>query len=124
MVVTFMMANAIMVITAVFFFLVLATASAALPLLANAVSEVIVAIVIGSQKCGGGEAVGEAWRAGRQGGWQGQERGRAGVAGNADVSTASLSLNAARTQAVDALSSYQGAKVALARAVGSVTALP
>ena len=66
----------------------------------------------------------EALRLAQQEVSQAQERFRAGVAGNADVFTASLSLNSARTQAVDALSSYQSAKVALARAVGSVTALP
>lgn len=70
------------------------------------------------------EAVREALRLAQQEVAQAQERFRAGVAGNADVITASLSLNSARTQAVDALSSYQSAKVALARAVGSVTALP
>jgi outer membrane protein len=70
------------------------------------------------------DAVREALRLAQQEVAQAQERFRAGVAGNADVITASLNLNSARTQAVDALSSYQGAKVALARAVGSVTALP
>jgi outer membrane protein len=70
------------------------------------------------------EAVREALRLAQQEVAQAQERFRAGVAGNADVITASLSLNSARTQAVDALASYQGAKVALARAVGSVTSLP
>jgi outer membrane protein TolC len=70
------------------------------------------------------DAVREALRLAQQEVAQAQERFRAGVAGNADVITASLSLNTARTQAVDALSSYQGAKVALARAVGSVTSLP
>ena len=70
------------------------------------------------------DAVREALRLAQQEVAQAQERFRAGVAGNADVITASLSLNSARTQAVDALASYQGAKVALARAVGSVTALP
>ena len=70
------------------------------------------------------DAVREALRLAQQEVAQSQERFRAGVAGNADVITASLSLNSARTQAVDALSSYQSAKVALARAVGSVTALP
>jgi outer membrane protein TolC len=70
------------------------------------------------------DAVREALRLAQQEVAQAQERFRAGVAGNADVITASLSLNSARTQAVDALSSYQSAKVALARAVGSVTALP
>jgi outer membrane protein len=70
------------------------------------------------------DAVREALRLAQQEVAQAQERFRAGVAGNADVITASLSLNSARTQAVDALASYQGAKVALARAVGSVTTLP
>ncbi|MEO7038514.1 MAG: TolC family protein [Gemmatimonadaceae bacterium] len=70
------------------------------------------------------DAVREALRLAQQEVAQAQERFRAGVAGNADVFTASLSLNSARTQAVNALSSYQGAKVALARAVGSVTGLP
>ena len=70
------------------------------------------------------DAVREALRLAQQEVAQAQERFRAGVAGNADVITASLTLNSARTQAVDALASYQGAKVALARAVGSVTALP
>jgi outer membrane protein TolC len=55
---------------------------------------------------------------------QAQERFRAGVAGNADVITASLGLNASRTQLVDALAAYQGARVALARAQGIVTELP
>jgi outer membrane protein len=54
---------------------------------------------------------------------QARERFRAGVAGNADVITASLSLNAARTGLVDALTAYQAARVALARAEGTVTQL-
>lgn len=54
---------------------------------------------------------------------QAGERFRAGVAGNADVITASLSLNAARTQLIDALTAYDVARVALARAQGTVTAL-
>jgi outer membrane protein len=49
---------------------------------------------------------------------QASERFRAGVAGNADVFTASLSLNGARTQVVDALAAYQTARIALARAQG------
>ncbi|AHG89974.1 outer membrane efflux protein [Gemmatirosa kalamazoonensis] len=55
---------------------------------------------------------------------QARERFRAGVAGNADVITASLSLNAARTASVDALTAYQTARVSLARAQGSLTELP
>jgi outer membrane protein TolC len=54
---------------------------------------------------------------------QARERFRAGVAGNADVITASLSLNAARTGLVDALTAYQSARVALARAEGTVSEL-
>ncbi|HUQ82244.1 MAG TPA: TolC family protein [Gemmatimonadaceae bacterium] len=49
---------------------------------------------------------------------QASERFRAGVAGNADVFTASISLNGARTQVVDALASFQTARIALARAEG------
>jgi outer membrane protein len=54
---------------------------------------------------------------------QARERFRAGVSGNADVITASLSLNQARTALIDALTAYQGARVALARAEGNVTQL-
>lgn len=54
---------------------------------------------------------------------QARERFRAGVAGNADVITAFQSLNGARTQLIDALTSYQSARVALARSEGSVTQL-
>jgi outer membrane protein len=55
---------------------------------------------------------------------QARERFSTGVAGNADVITAQLSLNAARTQLIDALTAYQGARVAYARAEGSLTTLP
>ncbi len=55
---------------------------------------------------------------------QARERFRAGVAGNADVIAALLSLNQARTLRNDALASYQGARVALARATGTVRSLP
>lgn len=54
---------------------------------------------------------------------QARERFQAGVSGNADVITASLTLNTARTQYVDALASYHAARVALARAQGSITTL-
>jgi outer membrane protein TolC len=54
---------------------------------------------------------------------QARERFQAGVAGNADVITASLTLNAARTELVDALTSYQASRVALARAQGSISTL-
>jgi len=50
---------------------------------------------------------------------QASERFRAGVAGNADVFTASISLNGARTQVVDALAAYQVSRIALARAQGA-----
>ena len=55
---------------------------------------------------------------------QARERFRAGVAGNADVITALLALNQARTLRIDALASYHGARVALARVTGSVQQLP
>jgi outer membrane protein TolC len=55
---------------------------------------------------------------------QARDRFRSGVAGNADVITASLSLNAARTQIVDSRAAFQSARVALARAQGTVTELP
>ena len=54
---------------------------------------------------------------------QSRERFQAGVSGNADLITASMTLNAARTQLVDALTSFQGARVALARAQGSIAAI-
>jgi outer membrane protein len=54
---------------------------------------------------------------------QARERFRAGVAGNADVATASQTLNNARTAVIDALSQYQAARVSLARAEGNVTQL-
>jgi outer membrane protein len=55
---------------------------------------------------------------------QARDRFRSGVSGNADVITASLSLNAARTQIVDSRAAFQSARVALARAQGTVTDLP
>jgi outer membrane protein TolC len=54
---------------------------------------------------------------------QARDRFRAGVAGNADVITASLALNGARNLVIDAQTAYQSARVALARAEGSVTSL-
>jgi outer membrane protein TolC len=51
---------------------------------------------------------------------QARDRFRAGVAGNADVITASLALTGARTQAIDAETQLEAARVALARAEGSV----
>jgi outer membrane protein TolC len=55
---------------------------------------------------------------------QARERFRTGVAGNADVITASQDLNAARTLQVNALTAYQNARVGLAHAVGTITDLP
>jgi outer membrane protein TolC len=55
---------------------------------------------------------------------QATERFRAGVAGNADVITASLGLNGARNGVIDALAAYQAARVSLARAEGTATRLP
>jgi outer membrane protein TolC len=55
---------------------------------------------------------------------QARDRFRSGVSGNADVITASLSLNAARTQTVDARAAFQSARVALAHAQGTTTELP
>lgn len=54
---------------------------------------------------------------------QARDRFRAGVAGNADVVTAALQLNSARSQYVDVLTSLQTARVSLARAEGAVTQL-
>ena len=70
------------------------------------------------------EAVRERLRLAEQEVSQAQERFRAGVAGNGDVITALLSLNQARTLRNDALTSYQGSRVALARAMGEVQQLP
>ena len=54
---------------------------------------------------------------------QARERFNAGVAGNADVVNASLALTASRTLVNDAMTAYQLARVALARATGTVTLL-
>jgi outer membrane protein TolC len=70
------------------------------------------------------DAVRERLRLAEQEVSQAQERFRAGVAGNADVITALLSLNQARTLRNDALASYQSSRVALARAMGDVQKLP
>lgn len=53
-----------------------------------------------------------------------RERFAAGVAGNADVITALLSLTTAHTAVIDAQTNYQSARVALARAQGATTTLP
>ena len=55
---------------------------------------------------------------------QSRERFRAGVAGNADVITAQLNLDGARSQYVDALASLEMARVSLARAQGHLLELP
>lgn len=55
---------------------------------------------------------------------QARDRFNAGVAGNADVITALLNLTTARAGVTDALTNYQTARVALARAEGAVTSLP
>ena len=55
---------------------------------------------------------------------QARERFVAGVAGNLDVIQASSNLNTSRSQLVEALASYQSARVALAKAQGLVTQLP
>jgi len=54
---------------------------------------------------------------------QARDRFNAGVAGNADVVNASLALTSSRTLVNDAETLYQLARVALARATGSVTTL-
>jgi outer membrane protein TolC len=55
---------------------------------------------------------------------QATDRFRTGVAGNADVITATLALNGSRNLMIDALTNYQAARVALAHAEGSVTEIP
>jgi outer membrane protein len=55
---------------------------------------------------------------------QARDRFSAGVAGNADVITASINLNASRNLVIDALTAYQAARVSLASAEGTVTSLP
>jgi len=52
-----------------------------------------------------------------------RERFQAGVASNADVISASQSLNVARTLLVDALTSYQASRVSLARAQGVISTI-
>lgn len=55
---------------------------------------------------------------------QAQQRFQTGVAGNADVITAMLSLSDARMMLTNAFTAYQSARVNLARSEGIVTALP
>jgi outer membrane protein len=54
---------------------------------------------------------------------QARDRFAAGVAGNADVISASLTLSAARTALVEAEAAYQSARVSLARAEGTITSI-
>ena len=69
------------------------------------------------------EAVRERVRLAEQEVSQARDRFAAGVAGNADVISASLSLSAARTALVDAEALYESARVALARAQGTLTTI-
>jgi outer membrane protein TolC len=69
------------------------------------------------------DAVRERLRLSEQEVTQAQDRFRAGVAGNADVIAALLSLNQSRTLRNDALASYHGARIALARAMGAAQLL-
>jgi outer membrane protein TolC len=70
------------------------------------------------------EAVQERLRLAEQEVSQAQDRFKAGVSGNADVITALLSLNQARTLRNDALAAYQSARVSLAKAMGNAQRLP
>jgi outer membrane protein TolC len=54
---------------------------------------------------------------------QARERFRSGVSSNADVITTSIALNGARDLVIDALASYQLAKVELAKAQGTTASL-
>ena len=69
------------------------------------------------------DAVRERVRLSEQEVTQARDRFSAGVAGNADVISASLSLSAARTSLVEAETAYQASRVALARAEGTITSL-
>lgn len=69
------------------------------------------------------DAVRERVRLGEQEVTQARDRFSAGVSGNADVISASLSLSGARTALVEAEAAYQSARVALARAEGTITSL-
>ena len=69
------------------------------------------------------DAVRERVRLGEQEVTQARDRFSAGVSGNADVISASLSLSGARTSLVEAEAAYQTARLALARAEGTITSL-
>lgn len=70
------------------------------------------------------DAARERLRLGEQEVAQARERFRAGVAGNADVIAAALALTGARTALLDALAGYESARVAFARAQGTLVQLP
>ena len=55
---------------------------------------------------------------------QARNRFQGGVAGNAEVITASLALTTTRTAMIDALTAVQNARIGLARAQGVVTSIP
>ena len=69
-------------------------------------------------------AAGERLRLAEQEVAQARERFRAGVAGNADVTTALLALETSRTQFIDAMTSLQSSRVGLLRAEGGITTIP
>jgi outer membrane protein TolC len=69
------------------------------------------------------EAANERFRLAEQEYTQARDRFQAGVAGNADVITAALALNASRNLVIDALAADQAARIELARAQGTVSEL-
>jgi outer membrane protein TolC len=69
------------------------------------------------------EAANERFQLAEQEYKQARERFQAGVAGNADVITAALLLNASRNLVIDALAADQAARIELARAQGTVSEL-
>ena len=69
------------------------------------------------------DAANERFRLAEQEYTQARERFQAGVAGNADVITAALALNASRNLVIDALAADQAARIELARAQGTVSEL-
>jgi outer membrane protein TolC len=69
------------------------------------------------------DAANERFRHAEQEYTQARDRFQAGVAGNADVITAALALNASRNLVIDALAADQAARIELARAQGTVSEL-
>ena len=69
-------------------------------------------------------AAGERLRLAEQEVAQARERFRAGVAGNADVTTALLALETSRTQFIDAMTALQSSRVGVLRAEGGITTIP